>query len=127
VKKKNIAWLVIVYFGILACGLLSAGNALQLAKTITPDPQSVFVGEFQTTFPDSHPGSGVTYTSKSGFDDLNIYYKAELEKQGWVISESRDYGTTQRTVMIIANKAGRVCYLHLEEMGTDIKITIKVE
>jgi hypothetical protein len=127
-KKIRVLMLSVIIFSILACGLFDSENTLALAKAITPDPDSVFIGEFQTTYPDSHPGAGLIYESNADTKSLMEYYKAELEKQGWNVTEVHNFDDFSQSVLITASKNSSKCYVTIENATTaSRKITIKVE
>lgn len=127
--EKNLRALKIflIPLSMLACGLFDFKGAMEMAKAISPDPNAVLIGEFQNSYPDSHPGVGLVYESSAEIQSLEEYYKDELEQQGWKITEVRNFDDFTKSVLISASKGSSTCYVTIEETLPNRKVTIEIE
>lgn len=112
---------------LLVLVLIFLGDRSKLLKQIVPNPGAVYIGEYSTSFPDSRPGVGVIYESQEDKSFLVNYYQAELIEKGWIVTQTRDFDGFSNDTVIYAKKGRSYCYISVEEMASNRKITIKIE
>lgn len=125
---KIIAVIVVfIVAGLTVFVLSSLFNTSTFIHTIKPSPNSILVGEFKTTYPDSKHGDGIIYESISEPEYLSNYYKKQLVENGWYITDIHKFDDYGKTVVITSVKGWMNCYLTISNTKTNRRITIKIE
>lgn len=122
----KIAFVFCLFLLMLGCRIRVRDEALELAKAIPQYPGSTYLSSFQTSYPDSVPGSGINYLSDDPPEDILDFFLREVPQQGWVVVKVYDYADEAVSKQLLLEKSKWKCRILIinEEPR---RINIKVE
>jgi hypothetical protein len=122
----------VALLALAACLLAASGCKLSLqdemntARGLPVFPGAVRTGEFSTTWPDSKPSAGLTFSVSATAPQILSFYRAAMADAGWALQATEDAsGLDERGALMFA-KGRSHCDISVRGRSEPFAVTLRV-